>query len=101
MSKEVAEIDEDTHPTYERGRDAEADGDTETAEQAKAENRDAHDAAMEKFNERNGDKSAKLRELLKQAGFEVTGEPVRLGGHAFLPIKESDDKTSPTDAEAG
>jgi hypothetical protein len=91
VPQEVADVDEDTHPTYERGRDAEADGDTETADQAKAENKAVHDAAMDKFNERNGDKSAKLRQILADAGFDVTGEPVRIGGHSFLPIRDSED----------
>lgn len=91
VPQEVADVDEETHPTYEEGRDAEADGDTETADEAKAANREVHDAAMAKFNERNGteDRSTKLRDILKQAGFDVTGEPVRIGGHAFLPIKEA------------
>jgi hypothetical protein len=94
VPKEVADVDEDTHPTYEKGRDAEADGDTETAEQAKAENKVVHDAAMDKFNARNGDKSAKLRKILAEAGFDVTGEPVRIGGHSFLPIRDSEDAQS-------
>lgn len=94
VPKEVADVDEETHPTYEKGRDAEADGDTETAEQAKAENRAAHDDAMHQFNQRNGvapeDRTAKLRQILAAAGFEVSGDPVSIGGHSFLPIKDSD-----------
>lgn len=104
VPKEVADLDDETHKTYEKGRDAEADGDNETADAAKAENKEKHDAAMNKFNERNGvadsgakndennsDRAAKLRQILAEAGFDVTGDPVRIGGHAFLPIKETQD----------
>lgn len=90
VPKEIAEADDQTHDTYEKGRQAEAEGDDETAQQAMDENKAAHDAAMEKFNDRNGDRSSRIVESLTGAGFKVNGKPVKIGSHLFVPVEDSD-----------
>lgn len=88
VPKEIADVDDDTHKTYEKGREAEATGDDETARAAMDENKSAHDDAMQEFHARNQGRSAKIKQLLEAAGVKVTGEPIKLGGHSFLPIQD-------------
>jgi hypothetical protein len=90
VPKEIADVDDDTHDTYERGRQAEAEGDDKTAKEAMEENKSAHDDAMDKFNERNQDRSSKIVEALKGAGFAVRGQPKKIGGHLFVPVVDDD-----------
>lgn len=88
VPEEIADADEDTHETYERGRQAEIDGDTETAKQAMADNKDTHDQAMQEFNARNQGKSAPdIRKILEAAGIKVSGDPIKLGGHLFIGVE--------------
>jgi hypothetical protein len=91
VPKEIAEADDDTHDTYERGRQAEAEGDDETAQQAMDKNKSAHDAAMDKFNDRNQDRGSKIVDSLAAAGFTVRGKPRKIGGHLFVPVVDEDD----------
>ena len=86
VPKEIADADEQTHDTYEKGRDAEASGDDETAQAAMDANKAAHDDAMDKFNERNSDQPARIVKSLEGAGFKVRGKPVKIGGHFFVPV---------------
>jgi hypothetical protein len=92
--KEIDDVDDTTHATYEKGREAEASGDDDTAQQAMADNKDAHDEAMEKFNQRNAggasDRSANIKQILEAAGVKLKGEPIKLGGHTFLPIPDDE-----------
>lgn len=91
VPKEIAEADDDTHDTYEAGREAEATGDDKTAHAAMDKNKSAHDAAMEKFEKRNADRPARIRKALEDAGFTVRGNPVKIGGHSFVPVVDEDD----------
>lgn len=91
VPKEIAEADDDTHDTYEAGREAEATGDDKTAHAAMDKNKSAHDAAMEKFEKRNADRPARMRKALEDAGFTVRGNPVKIGGHSFVPVVDEDD----------
>lgn len=88
VPKEISDVDDDTHQTYEKGRAAEATGDDDTANAAMAENKSAHDDAMDEFNARNAGRSKKIKDILEAAGVKVTGEPIKLGGHSFLPIQD-------------
>ena len=90
VPKEIVDADDDTHDTYERGRQAEAEGDDETAQQAMDENKAAHDKAMEKFTQRNQDRGSKIVDSLTGAGFKVQGKPVKIGGHLFVPVVDDD-----------
>jgi hypothetical protein len=91
VPKEIAEADDDTHKTYEEGRSAEASGDDEAAQKAMAENKAVHDAAMEKFNARNQDKSGAMREALKAGGYQMIGKPIKIGGKTFIAVNEEAD----------
>ena len=90
VPKEIAEADDDTHKTYEEGREAEASGDDETAQAAMDKNKAAHDQAMEKFNERNSDKPTRIVKSLEDSGFKVRGKPVKIGGHLFVPVVDDE-----------
>lgn len=83
VPQEIADADEDTHETYERGRQAEIEGDSETANDAMAENREAHDQAMQDFNARQ---KPDLRKTVEAAGFKVTGDPIKIGGKLFIAV---------------
>lgn len=83
VPQEIADADEDTHETYERGRQAEIEGDTETANDAMAENRQAHDDAMQEFNARQ---KPDLRKTVEAAGFKVAGNPIKIGGKLFIAV---------------
>lgn len=88
VPQEIADADEDTHETYERGRQAEIDGDTETAQQTMADNKDTHDQAMQEFNERNQpSEKPDIRKILEAAGIKVSGDPIKLGGHLFFGVQ--------------
>lgn len=86
VPQEIADADQDTHATYEQGREAEAAGDDSTAQQAMDDNTEVHDDAMDKFNARND----KISEVLAAAGIKLSGKPIRVRGHSFLPIAEED-----------
>jgi hypothetical protein len=94
VPKEIADVDDDTHKTYEQGREAEASGDDDTAQQAMAENKDAHDEAMEKFNQRNASRTQNIKQILEAAGVKLKGEPIKLGGHTFLPVPDDAEEAS-------
>jgi hypothetical protein len=86
VPQEIADADEHTHDTYEKGRQAEIDGDTDTANKAMATNRAAHDDAMQDFEDRN--QPPDLRSTLEKAGFKVAGEPIKIGGKLFVAVNE-------------
>jgi hypothetical protein len=74
VPQEQADVDEETHPTYEKGRDAEANGDQETADKAKADNREVHDEAKAEFDARNGQ------------GYDVLSQPIKVGNRWFVAV---------------
>lgn len=94
VPKEIDDVNDTTHQTYEAGRAAEASGDDDTAQAAMDENKSAHDDAMDAFNQRNADKSQKIKDVLASAGVKITGEPIKLGGHTFLPIQNDAEEAS-------
>jgi hypothetical protein len=102
IPQDIDDVDDTTHQTYEQGREAEATGNDETAEQAMADNKSAHDDAMDKFNARNESRnqpgkqgrSQKIKDILAAAGVKGAGEPIKLGGHFFLPIQDDAEEAS-------
>lgn len=57
VPKEVLEVNDQQHESYKAARDAEVDGDDKDAAKNAAKAKKINDAAMAKFNERNGVKS--------------------------------------------
>lgn len=98
VPREIDDADDDTHAIYEQGRAAEVAGDDETAQAAMDDNKATHDEAMDEFNERNEsgkrDRSTKIKDILAAAGVKLKGEPIKLGGHFFLPIQDDADEVS-------
>lgn len=90
VPKEIAAVADKTHDTYEAGRDAEMSGDDAQAAHAKAENKAAHDEAMDKFNDRNSERPDRIVKALQDAGFKVRGTPIKIGGHSFVPVVDDD-----------
>jgi 2'-5' RNA ligase len=66
VPKEVADAGDDSHKDYKKGREAELDGDKETADTMAAKAKEKNDAAMSKFNERNRTKVDDKRESTGQ-----------------------------------
>lgn len=88
VPKEIADVDDQTHDTYEQGREAEATGDDASAQEAMADNKDVHDRAMDKFTKRNQGRGDEIAKALESLGIKVAGAPIKLGGHSFLPIQD-------------
>lgn len=88
VPKEVLAVNERQHGVYEDARSAEIDGDEETAEKKGAKAKAINDAAMAKFNERNG---------VTKYKFGSTQANVPEGSDAHRSIKTAQDRIDDDD----
>lgn len=73
VPKEVLEVNDEQHESYKAARDAEVDGDDKDASKMAAKAKKINDAAMAKFNERNGVKSENVKEERKESPEQPAG----------------------------
>ena len=111
VPKEVSEANEQSHPYYSAGRDAESKGDTKTRDELWAKASEINQDALQRFKERNGiqgqpeqvspqggnagasagdstDHGARVRDILGAGGYKA-GSPVTIGGKMFVPVDTS------------
>jgi hypothetical protein len=85
VPREVQDRTEESHQFYKAGREAEEAGDTAERDQQWAKAKEIHQQALTQFKERNGIKSNRA-ESSPVGGYQVLGEPIRIGSHTFLRV---------------
>jgi hypothetical protein len=99
VPKEVQEKTEDSHKFYKAGREAEAKGDNQERDRQWAQAKAIHDEALGQFKTRNGLDGQGAGKTSPPAGYQVLGEPIRIGSHTFLRV-QADDGGSPAPSQA-
>lgn len=82
---EVQAATEQSHDFYKKGREAEESGDNAGRDQHWAKAAEINQGALEQFKARNGIQDAQAQTV---GGYEMIGEPIKVGSHTFLRVKQ-------------
>jgi hypothetical protein len=84
VPQEVQDATEQSHAHYRAGRDAEEKGDTQERDRRWKQAADINQGQLAKFKQRNG-----IADAPAQMGdYEVMGDPIKIGSHTFLRVKQ-------------
>jgi hypothetical protein len=85
VPSEVQAATEQSHGFYKKGREAEEAGDTKGRDQHWAKAAGINQGALAQFKARNGIQDSQSQTV---GGYEMIGEPIKIGSHTFLRVKQ-------------
>lgn len=97
VPSEVQAATEQSHGFYKKGREAEESGDTKGRDQHWAKAAEINQGALAQFKARNGIQDSQPQTV---GGYEILGEPIKVGSHTFLRVKQGG-QNGGTTAESG